>query len=690
MQSSHARFRAGQVAQSMSTVIYLSLADYRRERGSADTLHAGETSRKAQPGVETMGHLGHFSPHPSTSAALSEVRTSVRSMSRTLIDDEQQLSFADLPDDEAFATAALYDTTLVVVDLETTGGSAGRDAITEIGAVKIRGGEVLGEFATLVDPGRSIPPQIVSLTGITTAMVHDAPRIEEVLPAFFEFARGAILVAHNARFDVGFLKRAAARQQRPWPFPAALCTVVLARRVLTRQEVPSVKLSALAEHFSVSVTPTHRALDDARATVEVLHALLERVGNQGVRTYRDLTRYLPRATPAMRAKRTLADGLPHKPGVYLFRGPGEEVLYIGTAVNLHRRVSGYFSGADPRPRITEMVNLAVRVEHIECAHALEAGVRELTLLAVHKPSYNRRSRSAHRGWWITLTAERFPRLKVSRRPAEVSLGPIAQRGDAADIADVIAGVAGLRTCTASLARADHHYCAGNAAAAALPDPLVAALPGACRAAGDRPQTLPDYLPRVQAAHALILGRSDELLLALQARLRALSESRRFESAARARDRLAATIEALARCQRLSAIAALDELVLARPAAAGGWEFSVVRYGRLAGAGCASRGVPPMPVVEALIAGAQTVLPPDRDAGPLAGAPPEEVGLIARWLTEPGTRLVSVSGELSSPLGSAQRHLDFSSTARQARAQAVDPPTPDAPRRHTRSRSGALV
>lgn len=599
-------------------------------------------------------------------------------MSGNPADAEQQLSFADLPDDEAFATAALYDTTLVVVDLETTGGSADRDAITEIGAVKIRGGEVLGEFATLVDPGRAIPPQIVSLTGITTAMVHDAPRIEEVLPAFFEFARGAILIAHNARFDVGFLKRAAARQHRPWPFPAALCTVVMARRVLTRQEAPTVKLSALAELFAVSVTPTHRALDDARATVEVFHNLLERVGNQGVRTYRDLTRYLPRATPAMRAKRSLADGLPHRPGVYIFRGPGEEVLYIGTAVNLHRRVSGYFSGADPRTRITEMVNLAVRVDHIECAHGLEAGVRELTLLAVHKPSYNRRSRSAHRGWWINLSAERFPRLKVARRPNGVSLGPISQRGVAADIADVIAGAAGLRTCTASLGRADHHYCPGGSAAATLPDPLVAALPGACRAASDRPQTLPDYLPRVQAAHDLILGRSDDLLIALQARLRSLAESRRFESAARARDRLAATIDALARCQRLSAVAGLEELVLARPAADGGWEFAVVRYGRLAGAGCAARGVPPMPVVDALVAGAQTVLPPDRDAGPLSGAPAEEVGLIARWLTEPGTRLVSVSGELWSPLGSAQRHLDFSFVAREARESAA--PVPETPHR----------
>ena len=108
-----------------------------------------------------------------------------------------QLAFDELD-------APLRDTTFVVVDLETTGGSASEDAITEIGAVKVRGGEVIGELATLVDPGRNIPSYVVELTGITSAMVVNAPRIERVLPSFLEFASGAVLVAHNAGFDVGF------------------------------------------------------------------------------------------------------------------------------------------------------------------------------------------------------------------------------------------------------------------------------------------------------------------------------------------------------------------------------------------------------------------------------------------------------------------------------------------------------
>jgi DNA polymerase-3 subunit epsilon len=328
-----------------------------------------------------------------------------------------QLSFADV-EQLAFDmdSVSLRETTFVVVDLETTGGRAtgdadNCDAITEIGAVKVRGGAVLGELATLVDPGRSIPPQIVALTGITSAMVCNAPKIDTVLPAFLEFARGAVLVAHNAGFDIGFLRAAAERCQIAWPRPPVLCTVRLARRVLTRDEAPSVRLSALARLFDASTTPTHRALDDARATVDVLHGLIERVGNQGVRTYTDLRSYLPDVSPEQRRKRVLAACLPHRPGVYLFRGPAGEVLYVGTAVDLRRRVSQYFNGTDPRARIKEMVALATAVDHVECAHDLEAGVRELRLLAAHAPPYNRRSKFPQRWWWVVLTDEAFPVLR---------------------------------------------------------------------------------------------------------------------------------------------------------------------------------------------------------------------------------------------------------------------------------------
>jgi len=570
-----------------------------------------------------------------------------------------QLSFADVgpPWDPAASPideVPLRETTFVVVDLETTGGrtksadGTPADAITEIGAVKVRGGVVLGEFATLVDPRRDIPPQIVRLTGITTAMVCDAPTIDAVLPMFFEFAGGAVLVAHNAGFDVGFLRAAAQRCEIPWPRPPVLCTVRLARRVLSREEAPSVRLAALARLFAVAVQPTHRALDDARATVDVLHALIERVGNQGVHTYADLRSYLPDVTPAQRRKRALADGLPHRPGIYLFRGPAGEVLYVGTAVDLRRRVSQYFTGADPRGRMKEMVTLASAVDHVECAHSLEAGVRELRMLAAHAPPYNRRSRFPQRWWWLTLTDEAFPRLSVVRAPRH------DRASSAADTAALLARFTGVRTCTGRLGRSALH-------GPACPDVEVSPCPAG------RGVTATQYAAAVARAAALIDGLDDGALAAAVRQITMLAEQRHFESAARLRDRTATAVETLWRGQRLRALAALPELIAAAPDGPNGqdgYQLAVIRYGQLAAAGTARRGVPPMPVVDAISAGAQAILPA---AAPLGGALVEETALIARWLANPGVRIVRVSGEgWASPLRSAGAWAAWAALARSAR------------------------
>lgn len=570
-----------------------------------------------------------------------------------------QLSFADI---DPSADLSLRATTFVVVDLETTGGRAiasadgsACDAITEIGAVKVRGGTVLGEFATLVDPGRDIPPQIVQLTGITTAMVRDAPTIESVLPMFLEFARGAVLVAHNSGFDIGFLRAAAERCEIAWPRPPVLCTVRLARRVLTRDEAPSVRLSALARLFGTATKPTHRALDDARATVDVLHALIERVGTQGVHTYTDLRSYLPNVTAAQRRKRVLAEHLPNRPGVYLFRGPSGEVLYIGTAVDLRRRVGQYFNGADPRGRIKEMVALATSVEHVECANALEAGVRELRLLAAHAPPYNRRSRFPHRWWWVALSDEAFPRLSVIRAPRHGrAVGPFRSRTEAAQTAALLARFTGIRTCTNRIRRTAVH---GPACPAREVSPCPAA----------RDTTAADYSATAELAARLIDGGDDGALVRAVERVSALAERGHYESAARLRDHTATAIEVLWRGQRLRALSGVGELVAAQPDGAGGWQLAVVRHGQLAAAGTARRGVPPMPVVDALCAGAQTIL---AEPAPLGGALVEETALLARWLAAPGTRIVRTSDGWTSPTSGAGRWAAWAAAARSARLAAT--------------------
>ena len=587
---------------------------------------------------------------------------------------DNQLSFADV---DAVAETSLRDATFVIVDLETTGSRANaaadgyRDAITEIGAVKVRGGKVIGEFATLVDPQRSIPPQIIELTGITTAMVRDAPTIEAVLPMFLEFARGSILVAHNAGFDTGFLRAAAQQCDIAWPKPPVLCTVKLARRVLTREEAPSVRLSALAQLVGSATTPTHRALDDARACVDVLHALIERVGNLGVTTFGDLQSYLPNVTNAQRSKRVLAHGLPRKPGVYLFRGPSAEVLYVGTATDLRRRVGQYFTGADPRSRIKEMVGLAESVDYVECAHPLEAGVRELRLLAAHAPPYNRRSRFPHRWWWVVLTDEAFPRLSVVRAPRhDRALGPFRSRADAVDVAGLIARFTGVRTCATRIGRSGVH---GPRCPEREVDPCPAG----------RAIMAEQYAAAPRRAAELIDGADNTALGAAVDRIRVLAEQASFESAARLRDLTADTVEMLWRGQRLRSLAGVDELVAAGPDGAGGWHLTVLRHGQLAAAGCARRGVPPMPVVDALRSGAQVVLP---QPAPLGGALVEETALITRWLAKPGIRIVCATAGFASPLHSAGGWLEWAVMARSARHAAsellreTDPPREQLARR----------
>jgi DNA polymerase III epsilon subunit family exonuclease len=196
------------------------------------------------------------------------------------------------------AGLALQDTTFVIVDLETTGAApTAGNGITEIGAVKVRGGEVIGEFNTFVNPGIPLPDFITHLTGITDQMLADAPTIHSIFGTFLEFAGSyseVFLVAHNAPFDMGFLKAAAKTAGYEWPKYRVLDTVSLARLLVGYDEVPNYKLGTLAQFFNTEVSPNHRALDDAKATVEVLHGLIERLGSHDVTTVDNLIQFLKR------------------------------------------------------------------------------------------------------------------------------------------------------------------------------------------------------------------------------------------------------------------------------------------------------------------------------------------------------------------------------------------------------------
>jgi DNA polymerase-3 subunit epsilon len=192
------------------------------------------------------------------------------------------------------ADALLRDLDFTVVDVETTGWSPDKAAITEIGAVRVHQGDVVAEFTSLVNPGTPVPAPITELTGISDTMLALAPPVAAVLPGLLAFAEGSVLAAHNAPFDLRFLVAAAAAAGLGWPGFEVLDTVRLARHLMaTPDEVPDRKLASLAEYFGTPVRPSHRALDDARATAVVLSELLARLADrEGVRTLGELTAWL--------------------------------------------------------------------------------------------------------------------------------------------------------------------------------------------------------------------------------------------------------------------------------------------------------------------------------------------------------------------------------------------------------------
>lgn len=553
-----------------------------------------------------------------------------------------QASFDDLG-------TPLHEVTFVVVDLETTGGSSESCEITEIGAVKVRGGEVLGEFQSLVRPRSPIPPFITVLTGIDDRMVAQAPRIEQVLPSFLDFAGDAVLVAHNAGFDIGFLKAAARHCDVPWPGNTVVDTVRLARAVVTRDEVPNHKLGTLAKVFGAETQPDHRALHDARATVDVLHGIIGRIGSLGAHSLEELCSFSSRVTPAQRRKRFLADDLPTSAGVYRFEDAQGRVLYVGTAVNIKRRVRSYFTASEGRRRMAEMVAIATKVVPIPCATVIEARVRELRLIAEHDPPYNRRSRRPERAPWVKLTDEPFPRLSVVRQVRDdgaTYIGPFTSARSAQDAVAAVHESVPLRQCTQRIGPRS------TAAACVLADI------GRCGAPCVGRQTQAEYASVVDQARDVLTQAVPDAMAAIQERMTLLANQERYEEAGAVRDRMMALLRGAARTERLRPLAMSPELVAARRRSEGGWEMVCVRYGRLAGSSTSPPGADPMPYVRALCLQAEVV---DAPIGPAPACSAEETEKVLGWLEEDGTRLVSLEGEWSCPaVGATRLHRELGS------------------------------
>jgi DNA polymerase-3 subunit epsilon len=450
----------------------------------------------------------------------------------------------------------LSEVTFVVLDLETTGGSPHECAITEVGAVKLRGGQCLGRFETLVNPGVPIPPLITVLTGITEAMVLPAPRIAEVLPPLLEFVGDAVIVGHNIRFDISFLDAALVEHDWPRLTNRHVDTLGIARR-LVRDDVPNLRLSTLARHFRVPTEPTHRAFADAQATAEVLHALLERAAAFGVLGLDDLL-LLPsmRAHPSA-AKLALTTRLPRAPGVYLFRDRDGRVLYVGKATNLRARVRSYFS-SDDRRKVPQLLREAASIDHLVCRGPFEAAVREIRLIQELQPRFNRQAKVWRKYAYLKLTNERFPRLTVTRAAKAdggTYLGPLPSTAVAHLVREAIESAVPLRRCPRRLPQ---RFVADGGSPCVPAQLGVATCP--CRGQIDDA----GYAELTETVR-LGLGPRPRLLLdPLEERMNRLADAERFEEAALTRDRLATLSRAIARQRLVDQLRATRSLVVHGP------------------------------------------------------------------------------------------------------------------------------
>lgn len=507
----------------------------------------------------------------------------------------------------------LSEVTFVVVDLETTGGSpAGGDEITEFGAVKLRGGDCLGTFQTLVNPGVAIPPSITYLTGITQAMVVPAPRVESVLPGFLEFLGDAVVVGHNVRFDLSFLNFALRREGYGRLTNPSVDTCALARR-LVRDEVPNCKLDTLATHFRLATRPTHRALDDALATGELLHCLLERAGTLGVLGLDDLLELPKTGNHPQANKLKLVSALPRRPGVYFFRDQRGRALYVGKAVDLRRRVRSYFS-SDSRRKVGQLLRETVTIDHITCTGELEASVLEVRLISELQPRFNRQAKLWRKYAYLKLTLdEAFPRLSVVKAPKPgdrcLYIGPLSSAAAAKRVAEAIEDAVPLRRCTQKPARATR---SGPCAPAQLG---VAT----CPCAGQIGEAA--YRSLVERVVLGLTGEPRLLLDPLEAKMRSLASASRFEEAAAVRDRAAALSRALARQRRFEQLMNAGRITVS----VHGQEGGVIDSGRLSAAWTGD--VPPLLPLP--------MQPNDGDAAHPGTTVPrdlvDELSCIASWL-----------------------------------------------------------
>jgi len=318
---------------------------------------------------------------------------------------------------------SLHETVFTVFDVETTGLSAVNNRMTEIGIVKVRGGEIIDEYETLLNPGEFIPPYITQMTGITNEMVHKKPSFDELAPKILDFIGNnntdtTILGGHNVRFDYGFLNESLLRAGYNKLDHPALCTARLARRL--SRSLPSKSLDSLKRHFGIYTKRKHRAIDDARATAQILSIFIEQLVNDlEFETVEDVIGFQFRkiydnSKTSQRFKKLKIDlkEVPQKPGIYFMFNKNDEIIYIGKAKSLKERLGSYFyHNTSHSTKVKKLVRFVHRVEWETTGSELSALLAESRMIKSHKPRFNSAIKSYRKFPFIKIDVNRaFPKV----------------------------------------------------------------------------------------------------------------------------------------------------------------------------------------------------------------------------------------------------------------------------------------
>jgi DNA polymerase-3 subunit epsilon len=462
--------------------------------------------------------------------------------------------------------APLATTEFLVVDTETNGLAGDRCEVTEIGAVLVGGGELHERWETLVPVRAPLSRGIQRFTGISQAMVDEAPPADVTLPELAEQLEGRVLVAHNASFDRRVLAQAFARAGLAWPDPPTLCTVALARQLhpLARQR----KLRPLAESLGIDVEVSHRALADAETCARVLCALFPRLCanagtvGQALAMLRSRRRRTARAgrtdggvsLQGTRRRKVDCSALPDEPGVYIFRNAEGQPLYVGKSVSIRSRAKAHFQPSSPD---TGWVAQAEIADHVETASEVGALLTEARLIRELRPPGNERLK--HDDQWVYVRCRldiAFPILETAPEPAPgraINVGPLRGRFAAVELVEQLNSLFGLRHCGRGLPRREHPSAYGQMGRCVSP------------CLGDLDPNA--YRRRLDEALALFTGRDGDggraLLEHLDGEMRRAAAELRFERAGwlrRRRERLAVLLERLGGA--MAATHARPRLVLA--------------------------------------------------------------------------------------------------------------------------------